>query len=43
MDESDLENADETHSVINMDNGRTMGLKGTEKSSTRTLYLGGRE
>ena len=30
LQESDVENADETHFLINMDNGRTLGFRGDE-------------
>lgn len=31
MEEDNVENADETHFAINMDNGRTLGFKGLEE------------
>ena len=31
MDENDVENADETHFIINFDNGRTLGFSGDKE------------
>jgi DDE superfamily endonuclease len=41
LDEQLLRNADETHSVINMDNGRTLGFRGEEFIKYADIVYGG--
>ena len=41
IDENDVENADETHFVINYDNGRTLGFAGEEAVKYADVVSGG--
>lgn len=41
LQEDDVENADETHFVINLDNGRTLGFKGAEEVKWVDVVSGG--
>lgn len=41
LDEDDIENADETHFVINVDNGRTLGFCGTSEVKYADVVSGG--
>lgn len=40
VDEKDILNADETHLVINVDNGRTIGFYGREEMKSADVVSG---
>ncbi len=41
MDENLIENIDETHFVISMDNGRTLGFAGDDNEKYADVVIGG--
>ena len=41
MDENDVENADETNFIINVDNGRTLGFSGDKEVKYADVVSGG--